>query len=187
MTTKTLVRHRACKTCPFTNPDRDAVCRPDRRKEIQRSVVLEDQTFHCHSEIDYSDDDDTPDTYKARQCAGLTTLLLRGGSANQVMRFAERLGETLTEDDTVPYGNLGEWVGDTELEHEYTGEPCSTVGSYCTAPAGWGGSGGVVSNDEADAEHWCFECGEPVCGGCAEHTDDGPLCGYCQDMQEEGR
>ena len=186
----TLVRPRACKTCPFTNPDRDAVCRPGRRKEIHRSVTLEDQTFHCHSEIEYGEDDEgdaVPNTYGARQCAGLTTLLLRGGTANQVMRFAERFGEILTEDDTVPYESLAEWVGDQEApEFEYTGEPCNTVDNGCTAPAGWGGSGGVVDNADADAEHWCYECGEPVCDACAHTIPDGVRCGYCQE-QEEGR
>lgn len=183
---KTLVRPRVCSTCPFINPDRDAVCRPERRKEIQRSVTLEDKTFHCHSEVDYSDDEDsTPDTDGARQCAGVTTLLLRAGGANQVMRFAERFGEPLAEDDRVPYRSLSDWVGDIEAEPEFTGEPCNTVGDDCTAPAGWGGSGGVVSNDEADAEHECVECGEAVCDACATHHPDGPLCGYCAEYQEE--
>lgn len=184
-TTKTLLRPRACPTCPFTNPDRDAVCRPSRRREIQRGVTLDDATFHCHSEVTYSDDGEETeaDTYGARQCAGMTTLLLRDGAANQVMRFADRIGEPLTEDDRVQYRSLSDWVGDDE---DPAGEACNTVNAGCTAPAGWLGSGGgVVTNMDTFAELHCAECCEPVCEACATEIGGSPVCGYCADYQEE--
>ncbi|MGH1490562.1 MAG: hypothetical protein ACRBK7_14425 [Acidimicrobiales bacterium] len=186
-----LCRPATCKTCPFRGGFH---LNYERRLEIHHAVMIDGHTFHCHSEVDYDTDDseDEPSTYRARQCAGATSLVLREGGANQVMRW-ERT--ELAPDPAVPFDSWSAWVHEPEFSEGAPeadclacgpgceGHTCGIVASGCECPAGWGGSSGVTQNPErlSDPE-WCSTCGEAMCSNCNSGKEDGPgykLCVYC--------
>lgn len=57
--------------------------------------------------------------------------------------------------------------------------PCHVVGAGCEAPAGYL-VGDTVEDGDVDAEYYCDDCWEPVCGPCSRVLADGRrVCEYC--------
>lgn len=188
MSTRTaspMLRPQTCATCPFRGGFH---LDHRRRAEIHQGVMVGDSAFQCHSEIDYTDEDGEhhPGNWDARQCAGATTLALRDGGGNQVMRLQERLGGSApVEDPSVPFESWAEWVNEPEYSlgrrgDVGTGEACHVVGPECEEPAGWMGGTGAVANEAANAEHACVRCGEPTCSACMGDE-------WCTDCEENER
>lgn len=176
-TAPTLCRPKTCKTCPFRG---GSGLRDGRRQQIWRAVMVDDQTFSCHSEVGYDvddgDPDAEPDASMARQCAGATTLALREDAYNQVMRLDERLSTGPVQDDAVPFSSWAEWLAEDKTDAvpskeccggECDGHTCEVVGPDCECPAGYMGGGGVVENpDRLEDPAFCEACGNAMCGAC---------------------
>lgn len=193
---------RPCARCPFRD-DVPNYLRRDRRRSILREMQS-GKDFHCHKTVDYSHENDEgetiPDVSDSSLCAGASLLFLRNESepGGQVARIALRLDPKYAaalDACTTPIRSWESWrdggdddSNEPEDDDESDDEPrvCNTVDDDCTAPAGWGGYGGVMANDDADAEHDCRSCGEPVCAACArpDPESDGVLCGNCAAWDE---
>lgn len=188
-----------CADCPFVRGVGARMqLHPARVRELATA-----ETFACHKTVDYTEnEDDDPhadgategDCTGASWCAG--HLLFREHNPSQMMRITERLRMGLDYSKLGGRERVHTSVADMLEDHGYTpehkeadaggtGEPCSVCEDGCTAPAGWFGSRGVVSNDEANAEHWCASCGSAVCDACS-HTDANGdvVCLHCSDNQD---
>lgn len=90
-----------------------------------QSTLNLDETFRCHSEVDYEEEDEwmerAPTPSDARQCAGASTLLMREEKANQVLRWGVRLGEDPQPDPQVPFQTWKEWVHEPEFSTDFRG------------------------------------------------------------------
>lgn len=192
---------RPCDDCPFLREGGIRLAGPERIREILDDRV----TFPCHKTVDYDDDAEDGQTMRStgreQACVGRTIFQLKapGQHLDQMARISMRLKaisekekptgldpDALEGHDLV-FDSLEEMKaaqGWPEFKPTGTGEPCSIVDRNCTAPAGWAIGGGVEDNDEADAEHWCTECGEAVCTACS--TSDGSggrICNNCNDEE----
>lgn len=180
----TMLRPSVCRTCPFKGGFR---LRRARREEIHRSVVLDDQRFPCHSEIDYEQEETESDGYtgNARSCAGALTLSTREGHAEQTARIAMRLGEAPVDDPVVPFRTWSEWVAEDDGDEEEEGHTCEVVGTDCECPAGWMGPGGgaIANPDRLEDPDWCSACGSAMCQPCSSGVDG--LCVYCEEADRE--
>lgn len=187
-----------CANCPFRS-DIDPYLRPERAQEIAQALI-EGGTFECHKTVDYqnTDEEDTPDTSHAQHCAGALLTMERGGTVNQMMRIAERLGlydYERMKDDAPVYAGLDVWVHahrehatgelpDIELELEH----CGVVGQDCEDPAGYAFGSTAYGNLDAptcDPNITCYSCGHIACEACRVEVDDEILCVDCAKNDDE--
>ena len=181
-----------CANCPFRS-DIKSYLRVSRVADIEGSLRHRQASFTCHKTTEAVEDDDggseMVDGPKAQHCAGALILLETIDEPNQMMRIAQRLGsydpDQLDYDAPVfkSFDDMKRAQGDYE-EPESAEDPCSVSGHGCEAPAGWMGDNGVESGTE-DAEHHCYECGEPVCGPCSRVVKGQRRCEYCADEAED--
>jgi hypothetical protein len=81
-----------CGDCPFRTDIRSYLT-PTRVRDIERGLVVQQQSFPCHKTtvVDDGDDGDLVAGPKSEHCAGAMILLEGLGRPNQMMRIAERL------------------------------------------------------------------------------------------------
>lgn len=83
-----------CKKCPFVVANKFPLSKA-RKKEIMRSIYLQDQSFPCHETTEEYEDEnggiDLIATKRSQHCAGAMIVLEKAGKPNQMMRIAERL------------------------------------------------------------------------------------------------
>ena len=184
-----------CAKCPFRK-DVPIYLHQERRAEIADALINQ-RDFHCHSTVDYSEEDDegvtVPSTADASLCSGAMAALAQSGGSNQMVRIAARLGmldsEAHPEMPEIVW-SLTEWVqlaegATAEDPEEIEGETCNIVDSNCEAPAGYLGSGGGVVAGTVYVDTWCYSCGEPVCDSCLATTDPEPVCSHCAEDEED--
>ena len=189
-----------CAKCPFRD-DVPNYLRRDRRRQIYTSLT-QGENFHCHGTVDYDlMDDEGEDDYSAATahsapCAGAMKLFLNEGvePPSQLARCMVRLdraGTRALAADPTPIRSLESWLdgpdGPTNEPDEDAPEPrvCCVVNHNCTAPAGWSNGG---CNEDANAEHDCVCCGDPVCEECSidsppDTNYPGRYCDYCAESE----
>lgn len=187
-----------CAKCPF-RMDIPIYLRADRRREIAQAL-MNDQTFSCHQQVDYSQEDDegwtVPDPTGAAMCAGAAKSLMLAGSSTNLMRVMARLGAwdpDKAETTGAAVWELSKWqklpegaTAATDLSDMLDGddddiEPCGTVNEGCLAPAGYATGGGVVRGSES-TDDYCSECGDPCCSNCLSESG---LCGFCAEYEDD--
>lgn len=101
-----------CKKCPFLRGT-EMRLRPDRIREIERSVNQHNgATFPCHETVDYSHDDGR-ESEKTKHCAGALIYIEKQGVSSQMMRICERLGmydRRKLADEGLVWDDVDEWV-----------------------------------------------------------------------------
>lgn len=188
-----MVAKAACRKCPFRS-DVPIYLRADRRREIVDALVLRDEVFHCHEQVEYSDD--APDevgeyvvVHTGPMCAGAAKAVLAAGGTTNWLRGAARFGGadldelaskgpavwSLSVWPLVPEGGTAAtWDPNEEEDAEVA--TCSTVNAGCLAPAGYLGIGGSVVAGTVAADGECATCGESLCSNCADEDGNCLMC-----------
>lgn len=181
-----------CPNCPFRT-DIEGYLRAERITEIA-SALARGGSFPCHKTTEEWEDEDgfseTIATDQSQQCAGASIFLAHQGVSTQLERIAARLGMAADLDMEAPVCRSVEEMLRVH-GHEDGGEHCSMCNPGCEAPAGYL-IGGVVVDGTDYTDHYCTDCGVPVCcsEGCSvpatrPEGPDGPEARRCVDCQEE--
>lgn len=176
-----------CPECPFRNDLPHGYLRAERITEICESIY-NGASFPCHkTTIETQDGNDLMAGPDSQQCAGAEIFLAKQGTSTQMSRIAERLGfHVATLDMTAPIcGSHREMLKAHGHDEENEYESCHIADSGCLHPAGWMSGGGVIECTDGEETQSCVGCSEPVCEACSAVTDDGWLCNYCGEEEEE--
>lgn len=192
-----------CNNCPYLKKG-GVRLRHARIKDLLANLAdfSSGGVFNCHKtvhrdESDEEDDDSDEISGPSKAfCGGALIFAEKQGWSNAMMRVGGRLG-LYRPDDVKPAAKKR--VFDTSKQmyataedakqvkakqraakRSGTGEPCSVANENCEAPAGWSAGGGLIENDEANAQFECSNCREPVCGACSrEVRHGGRMCDEC--------
>jgi hypothetical protein len=178
---------RPCPKCPFRTDCLPEWLGAERAAEIAQSITIHQGTFACHETTEAGG----ADRGKEQHCAGALIMLEHMGEPPpQNVRVAARLGMCDLDNldlEAPVFTSSGAFIDHHSNDRFEQGEPCCIANAGCQAPAGFGTSyrGAVEAVVAADATVECAGCGQFVCEGCSEDTEDGRFCDHCREGWED--
>ncbi len=174
-----------CRHCPF-RLDIEPYLRAERAREIA-AALRGGAEFPCHATtvtvVDDEGDEHRTEGPRSRFCAGALAVMENEDQPNQMARIAERFGwydpAKIAAVRPLVHPSLSAWVNahtggpPTAIADDGTVvdfEHCGVVDDDCEDPAGYGGYGGAVENDDDPTcnplTDECAGCARPVCVAC---------------------